>query len=112
MRRGRSYGGHLWLDRASLMSWLMKTHPRNSPFALPMTMTLLAMASWETIMRRSLMMAQGACSAAEYRRMAEEKATAMQLSTAALMSGRSQSAVLAPFVNRARANARRLRRKA
>jgi hypothetical protein len=57
-------------------------------------------------------MAQGVCTAAEYRRMAAEKVAAVQVSTAALMRGRSQAAVLAPFVVRARANAKRLRRKA
>jgi len=76
-----------------------------------MMMARLTVASWETILRRTLMMASGSCSAAEYRRMAAEKAAAMQISTAALMRGRGQAAVLAPFVNRARANARRLRRK-
>lgn len=76
-----------------------------------MMMTQLTVASWETILRRTLMMAQGACTAAEYRRMGAEKAAAVQISTAALLRGRGQAAVLAPFVNRARANAKRLRRK-
>jgi hypothetical protein len=77
-----------------------------------MMMAQLAVASWETITRRTLMMAQGACSAAEYRRMAAEKVAAVQISAAALLRGRGQTAVLAPFVVRARANAKRLRRKA
>jgi hypothetical protein len=77
-----------------------------------MMMVQLAVASWETITRRTLMMAQGACSAAEYRRMAAEKVAAVQISAAALLRGRGQTAVLAPFVVRARANAKRLRRKA
>ena len=76
-----------------------------------MMMARLAAASWETIFRRSMMMAQGTCSPAEYRRMAAEKLAAMQLSTTALMSGRDETAVLAPFVSRARANAKRLRKK-
>jgi len=75
-------------------------------------MAQLAVASWETIARRTLMMAQGACTAAEYRRMAAEKVAAVQISAAALLRGRGQTAVLAPFVVRARANAKRLRRKA
>jgi len=62
-----------------------------------MMMARLAAASWETIFRRSLMMAQGTCSPAEYRRMAAEKLAAMQLSTTALMSGRDETAVLAPL---------------
>lgn len=75
-------------------------------------MARLTAASWETILRRSLMMAQGRCSPAEYRRMAAEKVAAMQISTAALMSGRGHAAVLAPFVKRTRANVKRLRRTA
>ena len=74
-------------------------------------MAQLAVASWETILRRTLMMAQGRCSPAEYRRMVAEKAAAVRSSTTALMAGKGESAVLAPFVTRARANAKRLRRK-
>ena len=77
-----------------------------------MMMARLTAASWKTILRRTLMMAQGACTAAEYRRMAAEKAAAAHFSTAALMRGRGHSAVLAPFVVRARANVKRLRRNA
>ena len=89
----------------------MKKRAPNPFFGLPMTMTLLTMSSWETVMRRAAMIAQGTCSAAEYQRMASEKVAAMQVSMAALMRGKGQTAVLAPFVNRARANARRLRQK-
>jgi hypothetical protein len=78
---------------------------------LPAMMTQLTLASWETIYRRSLMMAQGTCSAAEYQRMVMEKAAAMQASTFALMTGRGHTAALAPYLVRSRANARRLRRK-
>jgi hypothetical protein len=76
-------------------------------------MARLAAASWETIWRRTLtlMMAEGTCSLAEYQRMTAEKIAAMQTSIGALMTGRGHAAVLAPFVNRTRANARRLRRK-
>jgi len=83
----------------------------NSSYALPLMMARLTAASWETVWRRSLMMAQGTCTPAEYRRMTAEKVAAAQKSMAALISGRGQAAVLAPFVNRTRANARRLRRK-
>jgi hypothetical protein len=71
----------------------------------------LMMASWETIARRSLMMLQGTCSTAEYQRMATEKAAAMQLSAFAMMRGRGKRQVLAPWLKRATANAKRLRRK-
>jgi hypothetical protein len=77
---------------------------------LPAMMTQLAMSSWETIFHRSLMMAQGTCSPAEYQRMVMEKAAAMQASTLALMTGRGHAAALAPYLVRSRANARRLRR--
>jgi hypothetical protein len=78
---------------------------------LPAMMTQLAMSSWETIFHRSLMMAQGTCSAAEYQRMVMEKAAAMQASTLALMTGRGHAAAVAPYLVRSRANARRLRAK-
>jgi len=89
----------------------MKKHPLTSPLDLPVMMTRLAFASWETIFHRTMMMARGTCSAAEYQRMTTEKATAVAQSMTALMSGRSQAAVLAPFVTKARSNAKRLRRK-
>ena len=89
----------------------MRKHAPNPFYVLPLTMTRLTMASWETVMRRAAMIAQGPCTAAEYQRMAAEKITAVQISAAAVMRGCGQAAVLAPFVNRARANARRLRRK-
>jgi hypothetical protein len=79
-------------------------------FAIPAMMTDLTLASWETIFHRTMMMAQGTCSAAEYQRMAMEKAAAMQKSMTALMTGQGHTAALAPFVTRARANAKRLRR--
>jgi hypothetical protein len=88
----------------------MTKRDRNSAYTLPMMMARLTMASWETIIRRSLMMAQGTCTPAEYMRMAEEKVAAVQTSMLALARGRSHAAVLAPFVSRTRANVKRLRR--
>jgi hypothetical protein len=85
------------------------TSRRSRP--LPLVMAELMMASWETIARRSLMMVQGTCSPAEYRRMAIEKAAALQQSAIAVMSGRGQTAALAPWHKRATANAWRLRGK-
>jgi hypothetical protein len=76
----------------------------------PMMMTELMLASWETIFRRGLLMAQGTCSAAEYQRMVMEKAAAMQASSLALMTGKGQEAMVRPYLQKARANARRLRR--
>jgi hypothetical protein len=44
--------------------------------------------------------------------MALEKAEAAQRSMAALMTGANPAAVMSPYLTRARANAKRLRRKA
>jgi hypothetical protein len=97
---------------AILMSSRMRKHARASAYALPTMMVRLTLASWETIFRRSLMMAQGTCTPAEYQRMASEKLAAMQSSMMALARGRSHAAMLAPFVSRTRANVKRLRRNA
>jgi hypothetical protein len=74
-------------------------------------MAELAAASWETIARRSGVIARGSFTAAEYQRMVMEKAGALQQSVIALMTGRGKQAALAPWHKRATANARRLRRK-
>jgi hypothetical protein len=74
-------------------------------------MVELAMASWETIARRTAMMAQGTLTAAEYQRMVMEKAAALQQSAMAVMTGRGKKAALGPWHKRATVNARRLRRK-
>jgi len=78
---------------------------------LPAMMAELAMASWETIARRTAMIARGTLSPAEYQRMVIEKAAALQQSALAVMTGRGKKAALAPWHKRATANARRLRRK-
>ena len=71
----------------------------------------LAASSAETILRRTLMMAQGTCSPAEYRRMVAEKAAATQTTTLALLRGTTDMAtLLTPWHKRAGANAKRLRR--
>jgi hypothetical protein len=75
-----------------------------------MMMARLTAASVETIFHRTVMMAQGTCSLEEYQRMTEEKAAAAQSAMTALLTGGSPASVLAPYVNRARANAKRLRR--
>jgi hypothetical protein len=96
---------------AALDVTTMKKRPGTSPYAFPFTMMAeLTMASWETIFRRSLMMAQGTCTPAEYQRMTAEKVAAMQQSMVALATGKGHAAALAPFVTRTRANVRRLRR--
>ena len=76
----------------------------------PAMMTQLTLSSWETIYHRSVMMALGTCTAAEYQRMVMEKAAALQASSMAIMMGRGHAAAVAPYLVRSRANARRLRR--
>jgi hypothetical protein len=73
--------------------------------------TELALASWETVARRSLMAAQGTCSPAEYRRMTDEKMRAAFESSLwmARNPGKVGAGALAPWHRRAVANARRLR---
>ncbi len=87
----------------------MKKHIPVSPFGLPFLMARLTMDSWETIFHRTMMMAQGTCTLAEYQRMVSEKTAAVQSSMVALATGQSPAAVLAPFARRAGANAKRLR---
>ena len=91
---------------ASHRQLMSKRISRNFPAML----TQLTLSSWETIYHRSLMMAEGTLSVAEYQRMIMEKAAAMQASTLALMTGRGSAAAMAPYLVRCRANARRLRR--
>jgi hypothetical protein len=86
---------------------------RHKPPPLPIMMMELAAASWETIARRSLMMARGTCSPAEYRRMVAEKVAAWQQTAklAARSAKAPASVLLSPWRRKATANARRLRRK-
>lgn len=73
----------------------------------------LSLASRETIARRTMMMACGTCSPAEYRRMVREKSDAIRR-TALLLSGPrrpSAAALIKPWHAKAIDNARRLRRK-
>ena len=81
--------------------------------SLPLMMTELAIASWETIAYRSWMMALGSLPQAEYDRMISEKAEAVQRSGLALLAPWDAAvavSLVAPWHRRAKANARRLRR--
>jgi hypothetical protein len=64
----------------------MKARRRRKAVPLPLMMTNLTLASWETIARRTLLMAQNTCSAAEYRRMVHEKAQAALASSRILVA--------------------------
>jgi hypothetical protein len=89
----------------------MKRLSRRRTRAFPLMMAELAMASWETIARRTAMIARGTVTTAEYQRMLMEKAAAFQQSVIAIMTGRGEKAAIRPWHERATANARRLRRK-
>ena len=87
---------------------------RRRKTSLPTMMTDLMLASWETVTRRALLIAENKCSPAEYSRMFKEKADAAAATGLALISsgGRATPAsMLAPWYRRAVANARRLRKK-
>ncbi len=90
----------------------MKSHQRHSPLSAPLMLAELAWASWETIARRTFMMAQSTCSPAEYQKMISEKtAAAMEIGMMlASPAGASAAALLEPWHSRATANAKRLRR--
>lgn len=95
----------------------MKKRAKAAPPPLPVMLMELSLASWETIARRSMLMAQGRCSAEEYARMVGEKARAAQAtlevmsSPPASLDAAAFAAMLAPWHRGASANARRLRRK-
>ena len=89
----------------------MRKPIRRRKRALPLMIAEMMLVSWETIARRTSMIARDTCTPAEYRRMVIEKVAALQRSTLAVMSGRGTRAVLAPWHLRATANAKRLRRR-
>lgn len=94
----------------------MTTRKRRKRTALPLPLmwAQLAADSWETIGRRTLMMANGTCSPAEYQRMVTEKMLAAQQSAIAMMRPSHTvdwAAAMAPWHKGAGANARRLSRK-
>jgi hypothetical protein len=94
---------------------MMENRNNRAAAALPLMWAELAVASWETIARRSFLMMSGACSLEEYHRMAAEKLTAINRSTRILASGRTGAtaviAAMRPWHGPATANAKRLRRK-
>jgi len=77
-------------------------------------MTELAIAFWETIAHRALLMVRGNCSPAEYSRMVLEKMSATARSAQALARSNKApdwAAVVSPWHKRAKSNSHRLRRK-
>jgi len=91
----------------------MRIRKRRRVTPLPFMMAELMLSSWETIARRTWLIAQGRCPPAEYQRMVAEKAAAAYRSGLALASKRGEAgtrAALKPWHRRATANAKRLRR--
>ena len=71
--------------------------------SLPAMMAELMVASWETVMRRALLIAENKCSPIEYKRMFDEKAEAAAIARFILMSsgGRvTPASILAPSLMR------------
>ncbi len=93
---------------------ITKGRKRSKTESLFLLFTNLTLASWETITRRTLLMAQNRCSVAEYSRMVYEKSQAAMESTLRLASTGGQAtfaSLLAPWYSKAAANARRLRKR-
>ena len=80
-------------------------------YGLPCTVASLATASWETMFHRTWMMAMGTCSFVEYEAMLLEKLAASMEAAVAVIGGQGTHAILAPYLDRAEANATRLRSK-
>ena len=94
------------------VSQIPASHRPASMMSASLMAAELVWASWETIARRSLMIAQSTCSPAEYQKMLSEKtAAAIEIGVvlASPMSA-SAAALLQPWHSRATANAKRLRR--
>lgn len=92
----------------------MTSRSRRKSLSFPFVFTDLAIASWETIARRSLLMAHNCCSPLEYQRMIHEKMQAAAESGMQLWKSggcASLESLLAPWAKRAAANAKRLRKR-
>jgi len=77
-------------------------------------MTDLMLSSWETIARRSLLIAQNRCSPLEFHRMVSEKAQAAMETGHKIMAANGHPAItslIAPWLKRSKANSKRLRRR-
>jgi len=103
--------GSIYFDHRDHLNFM--SYSQHSPAVSVLQLTAeLAWASWETVMHRTMMMAQGTCSLAEYQSMVDEK-TAAALEIGGLLfspNGASAQALLTPWHSRATANAKRLRR--
>ena len=76
-------------------------------------MTDLMLSSWETIARRSMLIAQNQCSPLEYHRMLTEKAqAAMETGAQLIFAGGASpiTSLISPWLKRSKANSKRLRK--
>ncbi len=92
----------------------MARKKHRSTAALPLKFAQLGLASMEVIARRTMLMASGKCSPAEYRRMVREKMAAAAATGMKLMTtgGRASTAsLISPWHSKATANVKRLRRR-
>jgi hypothetical protein len=89
----------------------VKRRRRNTSF--PFKLAQLGFASMEVIARRTLLMAGGTCSPAEYRRMVQEKIAAASASGTRLLTSGGQAsaaALISPWHRKAMSNVKRLRK--
>jgi hypothetical protein len=87
---------------------------RSKAVSLPLSMANLALASWETLARRTLLIAQNKCSQEEYQRMVLEKAEAATESAMTFIFGGGLASIdelIEPWRTRLTANVKRLRKK-
>ena len=90
----------------------VKRHSSQGQPGVPTMLAELSVASVETIFHRAALMAFGQCSFAEYQSMVSEKLGAtQQMAFAAMMSGATTAALLAPWHRAAQQNSQRLRSK-
>jgi hypothetical protein len=103
---------YLWASNNEMAG--KKRSPSIDAITFPLEMTKLMLASGETVARRMLLISQNKCSPDEYFRMVNEKTQAAMTTGLTLMSSfgqASMTSLMAPWVSKATANAKRLRKK-
>jgi hypothetical protein len=74
----------------------MKVRKRRKKLPVPVMMTELMLASWETIVRWTLLIIQNDCSPGEYRRMVNEKSEAAARSASRFVSNAGRASLASP----------------
>ena len=75
--RSSSMGGSTCVQRIDNHLNIMENRNNRAVAALPLMLAELAVASWETVARRSFLMMSGTCSLEEYHRMAAERSRSL-----------------------------------